>query len=88
MIKKIKEFLINVRSELKRVTWPSRKEIVASTIMVIVTSFVLGVFLGLVDISLSKGIQPVLSGAPTAWTWAVFIVFGGILAWIYKIIQS
>src|SRR5213079_311486 len=38
-------FLTEVRNELKRVTWPSQKEVYATTIMVIVTSAFFGLFL-------------------------------------------
>ena len=39
-------FLTEVRNELKRVTWPSQKEVYATTIMVILTSAFFGLFLG------------------------------------------
>jgi preprotein translocase subunit SecE len=55
------EFLREVRVELKKVTWPSRKQTVGSTLVVIVLVFILGAFLGLVDISLSKLVQIVLA---------------------------
>ena len=42
-------FLTEVRNELKRVTWPSQKEVYATTIMVILTSAFFGLFLWLVD---------------------------------------
>jgi preprotein translocase subunit SecE len=49
-------FLVEVRNELKRVTWPSRKEVTATTIMVIVFSAVLGVFLWIVDLILDRAV--------------------------------
>ena len=42
-------FLSEVRNELKRVTWPSRKEVYATTIVVIITSAVIGLYLFLLD---------------------------------------
>ena len=42
---KSKEFLSEVRSEMRKVTFPTRDEVVATTIVVIVTSFVFAVFL-------------------------------------------
>ncbi len=47
-------FLTEVRNELKRVTWPSRKEVYATTIVVILTSVFFGVYLWLVDLSFLK----------------------------------
>ena len=39
-------FLTEVRNELKRVTWPSRKEVYATTVVVILMSVFFGVYLG------------------------------------------
>jgi preprotein translocase subunit SecE len=49
-------FLIEVRNELKRVTWPSRKEVYAATVVVILFSMVLGIFLWLVDLILQRAV--------------------------------
>ena len=47
-------FVTEVRNELKRVTWPSRKEVYATTIVVILTSVFFGVYLWGVDLILTK----------------------------------
>ena len=44
------EFLTEVKAELKKVTWPPRKEVVGTTSVVIVTVFFFGIFLSLVDL--------------------------------------
>jgi preprotein translocase subunit SecE len=49
-------FLVEVRNELKRVTWPTRKEVYATTVMVILFSAVLGLFLWSVDLILDRGV--------------------------------
>jgi len=49
---KIKKFLSEVIIELKKVTWPSRKEVYSTTIVVLITVFIFAIFLYLVDISL------------------------------------
>ena len=36
-IEKIKRYIQNVKTELKRVTWPSKKELYASTVIVLIT---------------------------------------------------
>ena len=46
---KSREFLSEVRSEMRKVTFPTRDEVVATTIVVIVTSFVFAVFLFVAD---------------------------------------
>ena len=43
------EFLSEVRSEMRKVSFPSKDEVVGTTIVVIVTSFVFAVFLFLAD---------------------------------------
>jgi preprotein translocase SecE subunit len=42
-------FLSNVRDELKKVTWPTRPELVKATRMIIVLSILLGLTIGLMD---------------------------------------
>ncbi len=49
-----RRFLIEVRSELGRVTWPTRLEVWATTIVVILTSLVFGLYLYGVDLALSR----------------------------------
>jgi preprotein translocase SecE subunit len=42
-------FLTAVRDELKKVTWPTRAELVKATRMIIVLSILLGITIGLMD---------------------------------------
>jgi preprotein translocase subunit SecE len=49
-----RRFLAEVRNEMARVTWPSRKEVYATTLVVILTSLFFGVYLYGVDLFLSK----------------------------------
>jgi preprotein translocase subunit SecE len=55
------QFLREVRVELKKVAWPSRKQAMGSTIVVIVLVLLVSFFLGIVDIGLSSLIKAVLS---------------------------
>lgn len=48
------QFLKEVRAEMKKVTWPQRKEIMGSTVVVIAASFLVAFFLGMVDLILQK----------------------------------
>ena len=48
-----RRFLSEVRSETARVTWPNRKEVYATTIVVILTSVFFGVYLWGVDLLLT-----------------------------------
>jgi len=56
----IKQFLREVRIELKKVTWPSRKDTLYATIIVLVCVFIFGFFLGIVDLGLSRLVRLVL----------------------------
>lgn len=53
----LRTFLAEVRNELKRVTWPSRKEVYATTIVVILTSIFFGVYLFVLDYGLNSAFQ-------------------------------
>jgi preprotein translocase subunit SecE len=59
-IGKIKEFFREVKIELRKVTWPSRKETMAATAMVIILSVLVSFFLGLLDVGLAKLISGIL----------------------------
>ncbi len=52
-----KQFFREVRVELKKVTWPTRKETIASTSVVLVTVFLVAFYLGIVDLGLSRLIK-------------------------------
>jgi len=57
---KSKQFYADVRSEMKKVSWPSRQEVAGTTIVVIVAVFFFGFYLGLVDLLLARGLDRVL----------------------------
>ena len=48
-----RRFLTEVRAELGRVTWPTRREVWATTLVVILVSMIFGIYLYIVDVSLS-----------------------------------
>jgi preprotein translocase subunit SecE len=60
MYEKAVQFLRDVRSELRKVTFPSRKETLASTAVVIVVVLLIATYLGLIDFVLSMVITTVL----------------------------
>jgi len=60
VIEKTTEFLANVKGELAKVTWPTRKDTYASTLVVIVLVMFVAVFLWLVDSALSASIRALL----------------------------
>jgi preprotein translocase subunit SecE len=58
---KAKQFLLDVRVELKKVTWLGRKEVLSITMVVLVTVFFISAFLGIVDIGLSSLIKKIIN---------------------------
>ncbi len=60
MIKKIIQFLREAREELKKVTWPSKDDVTKFTIVVVITVFIISMFLWLVDRALMLLIEMVV----------------------------
>jgi preprotein translocase subunit SecE len=58
-----KQFLREVKTELKKVTWPSRKDALSGTLVVLVAVFIIAIFLGIVDSALSNAIKELLKRA-------------------------
>ena len=50
-------FLTEVRNEMRRVTWPSRKEVYATTVVVIITSAFFGLYLFGLDVLLNAAVN-------------------------------
>jgi len=57
------QFLREVRTELKKVTWPSRKDTLSGTLVVLVAVLIIAIFLGIVDSGLSSLVKQLLKGA-------------------------
>ena len=60
MIAKVQGFLGEVVAELKKVSWSTRRELIDSTLIVIFSALILGLFVGVIDIVLSKGIASIV----------------------------
>jgi len=67
MMEKIKEFLAQaaqffreVKVELQKVTFPTRQETVGSTVVVLVLTFIISIYLGLSDWALARIVQMLL----------------------------
>jgi len=52
-----KSFFTEVRNEMRRVTWPSRREVYATTVVVILTSAFFGLYLWGLDLAIDKGVR-------------------------------
>jgi preprotein translocase subunit SecE len=54
-----RSFLTEVRNEMRRVTWPSRREVYATTLVVILTSAFFGLYLWGIDLALSWAVAQI-----------------------------
>ena len=61
MSKSIVEFAQEVKTETKRVTWPSRKEVTTTTIVVFIMVFIMSMVLLVADFIISHGVDFILS---------------------------
>ena len=61
MFSKAIGFLTEVRAEVKRVTWPTRREAMGGTAVVVFVVLVMALFLGIVDAILSKVVQGLIN---------------------------
>ena len=60
MMGKAVQFLAEVKGEVKKVTWPSKKEAMGGTAVVLMVVLVMAIFLGVVDLLLSKIVEAIL----------------------------
>ncbi len=58
---KVSVFYQEFKTEMKKVTWPGRKETASSTVVVIITVMIIVMFLGLVDYGLGRIVYSVLN---------------------------
>ena len=54
MINKVVTFLKEARVELKKVSWPTKDELIGSTIIVMIITVMLAIFIGVCDYFLSR----------------------------------
>ena len=55
------QFIQQVRSEVSKITWPTRREVLITTIMVFIMSAIAALIFALVDLLIRSGIQSVLN---------------------------
>ena len=59
-LSRMQQFFREVAAEFRRVSWPSRAEVARSTLVVLAVVVVLAVYLGAVDVGLSKVVGVIL----------------------------
>lgn len=60
VLAKVRSFIDEVKTELSKVTWPTRKETIATTWVVVVIIFLISLYLGACDVVLAKLMKIIL----------------------------
>jgi preprotein translocase subunit SecE len=60
VVQRVQEFIREVLAEFRRVTWPSRQELINATVVVVAVTVVLAFFLGAVDVALARIVERIL----------------------------
>ena len=55
------QFIQQVRAEVSKVVWPTRREVLLTTIMVFIMATLTAIFFAMVDLGIRSGLQAVLS---------------------------
>ena len=63
MANKIATFFNDVKLEMSKVSWPTKDELVGSTIVVLVSLAILSVFIGVCDLVLSKIVNIIMAAS-------------------------
>jgi preprotein translocase subunit SecE len=59
-LRRAQEFVREVVAEFRKVAWPSRQELINSTVVVIAVTVVVALFLGAVDVVLARIVERIL----------------------------
>jgi preprotein translocase subunit SecE len=59
-LRRVQEFVREVVAEFRKVSWPSRQELINSTVVVITVTVVVSLFLGAVDVALARIVERIL----------------------------
>jgi len=59
-LRRVQEFVREVVAEFRKVSWPSRQELINSTVVVITVTVVVSLFLGAVDVVLARIVERIL----------------------------
>ncbi|KJJ84787.1 SecE subunit of protein translocation complex [Candidatus Omnitrophus magneticus] len=59
---KIVKFFEQVKMEMGKVSWSTREELINSTIIVLIATFILGIYIGICDVVLSRVVNFLIGG--------------------------
>lgn len=55
------QFIQEVRSQVSKIVWPTRREVLLTTVMVFIMATLTAIFFALVDLAIRSGLQGILS---------------------------
>ena len=61
------QFIQQVRAEVAKIVWPTRREVFLTTVMVFIMATLTAIFFALVDMGIRFGLQPLLSVVGGGW---------------------
>jgi preprotein translocase subunit SecE len=61
-LNKIQKYLKETMAELRKMTWPSKEELIGSTVVTVVVSLIVAIFIGIVDRALLQAVQLIFGG--------------------------
>jgi len=59
-IQRTRDYIDELRTEMRKVTWPGRKQVRATTVVVLVCVFLFAAFFAVVDLALGRGINSLI----------------------------
>lgn len=60
---RVSSFLRDVRSEMRKVVWPTRADVQSTTVVVIITVFIFAAYFWLVDNVIGRAVEAILGAA-------------------------
>lgn len=57
LIQRIRDYVDELRQEMRRVTWPNKKQVQATTAVVLICVFLFALFFAVVDLALGRGVN-------------------------------
>jgi preprotein translocase subunit SecE len=57
MVRQVKQFLDEVKAEMKKITWPTKANTINSTVVVLIATAIITIFLYLCDVGLARVIS-------------------------------
>ena len=58
-MQKLVKFVKETKAEMIKVTWPTKQEIIGSTIVTVVVAIIVSIFVGIVDFALDKAVRAI-----------------------------